>query len=91
MIQTYPRNSSGIRSGQKRPWMKPREIFLMNEKAGAMVQFIPEGDKVTILGMSLSICGAWSEHVSSTRRNTLSIVAARKVYARLLKAGYRPY
>jgi hypothetical protein len=73
-----------IRSAQRRP----KEFFLISEKAREIVKFIPGSATVEIVTMFLSLTGAFSEHCSSTARNTLSLAAARRTYARLLKAGY---
>jgi len=90
MIQALPRNTAGIRGDQGRPWLKPapKEILLRCEKAREVVQFIPAGDKTTLVKMFLSLTGCFSPQTAGTIRYTLSTAAARRVWGRLVWAGY---
>jgi hypothetical protein len=89
MISTAPRQTAGIRGGQRRTWMPAQPIILLSEAAREVVEFRPQGETVLVLKMWMSISGAWSEHVPSTMRHVLPIAAARKVWRMLRKAGYR--
>jgi len=55
------------------------------------VQFTANSDTATVVGMSLSLTGAWSPHAICTTRTKLAVAVARRVYSRLRKAGYVPY
>jgi hypothetical protein len=88
MIQTQPRNTAGIRSG--RSSLKParKDILLVCAKASEVVQFVPAGDKTTLVKMFLSLTGCFSSQTDGTIRYTLSTAAARRVWRRLVRAGY---
>ena len=91
-ITIKPRPESGPRSGQQRTWMTTmkKEIFLRNDKAREIVQFIPQGETVILIGMFLTLTGCFAQTSRSTR-TVLTVAAGRRVYKQLLRSGYRPW